>query len=289
MSLGLFFIVVKAGNIERKAIFSPEGLPDDQLLGENAEIRVRMGHQDKRQLSTILPESQIFSISKQIDIRRTIYSLIIGVILTKEEDSVGFRDLLERYLDELEEGFEKPEEDLKKLLKEIYDDIFTQKQMAFDRTALEKRLSERAKELNKSGKFEEATEVLDKLKKIPKKLQRIHSSAENALQNREYERAVRDFNAAKKLAEEIYEDDLAKMYTAKIQLANKTPALLKKREKYLKDAMDNLRNDRFDRSQRAFKKAADVSEELMDLRGAEEFNLKARALAEYVKADRKYK
>lgn len=52
--------------------------------------------------------------------------------------------------------------------------------------------------------------------------------------------------------------------------------------------MKGLRTDNFKKAQINFMKAAEVSEELMDARRAEEYALKARALAEYVNVDRQF-
>jgi len=84
------------------------------------------------------------------------------------------------------------------------------------------------------------------------------------------------------------EKDLESMYKGKIQLAKKTPDLLKKCESLVEQAVNALKKGLFEKAQRAFKKAGDISEELMDSNHAEEYSLKAKALAEYNLVDKKY-
>jgi tetratricopeptide (TPR) repeat protein len=161
--------------------------------------------------------------------------------------------------------------------------------MSFDMKELEKSLSERVKTLNLKGKFEEANALLDKMKKIPLKLIESYKNAEDAIKKQDYEKAEREFEEAKRFAEELDEKDLAKMLKSRAQMSRKIPDFLKKREDYLNRAMQGLRSDKFEEAQKNFQLASDVSKELMDSRRAEEYGLKAKALAEYVKIDRKFR
>ena len=107
--------------------------------------------------------------------------------------------------------------------------------------------------------------------------------------NNDFERSIKEYQIAIKFATELKEHELVGMYQAKIQLARKTPALLKKREDLVDQALNGLRSDQFSKAQRSFKRAAEASEELLDSRSAEEYSLKAQALAEFIKIDKKFK
>ena len=97
------------------------------------------------------------------------------------------------------------------------------------------------------------------------------------------------FEEAKQLATEINEKDLVKMFNDKIKLMERIPEFIEKREKALEEAISSLKNGEWERASRAFNRASDQSKELSDPLSAEEYDLKAKTLAEYVKIDKKYK
>ena len=288
MALGSFFLAIEDGKVIRKAKYLHAEI-GSEILGENEILRIRLRHADKRFVLTLLNEFQIYSILKIVDIKRKTMQIIAGIILEKDINSIIHKNALEMFLEKTTPLKTESNEKLEEFLRDTFVEYFERPEFVLDKKEIEKRLSERVKELNKSGKFEEANKFLDKIKKIPKKLYKAHSNAEKALQSNDFERSIREFQIAIKFAIELKEHELAGMYRAKIQLARKTPALLKKRDDLIEQALNGLRSDQFTKAQRSFKRAAEVSEELLDSHSAEEYALKAQALAEFIKIDKKFK
>ena len=288
MAYGSFFLILNQNaKIEKKALFFEDGSPIKNLE-ENVLLRIRMGHSDKNFVLNYFPEFQVYSHKSELREKGKNFVFIGGIILDKEENSVFHKDALKSFVMKMVENRNKTEEELTNSLVEAHPIHFKRPNIILDEKEVEKRLSERVKSLNVDGKFDEANQFLAKMKKIPKKLYKCHETAERALRNGDYEKAKKEFRNAKKFASTLGEKDLVSMYKGKIQLANKTPDLLKKCESLVEQAVNALKKGLFDKSQRAFKKPGDISEELMDSRHAEEYSLKAKALAEYTLVDKKY-
>ena len=288
MAYGSFFLILNPNaKIEKKTFFFETSSPI-KTLEENVLLRIRMGHSDKNYVLNYFPEFQVYSFKSEMRDRGRNFVFIGGIILDKEENSVFHKDALKSFVMKMIEDRDKSEKELTNSIIEFHPIYFERPNIILDEKEVEKRLSERVKSLNVDGKFDEANEFLAKMKKIPKKLYKTHEIAERALRNGDYEKAKKEFQNAKKFARDLGEKDLVSMYKGKIQLANKTPDLLKKRESLVEQAVNALKKGSFDKAQRAFKKAGDISEELMDSRHAEEYSLKAKALAEYTLVDKKY-
>lgn len=288
MTYGAFFLVVdQNAKIRTKIVYNAPNTPYI-YLDDNELLKIRMGHSDKAFVLTILPEYQFYSYKKEVREKRVSIQLITGVIISKEEDTAIHREPLKMAMDLFMDHYGDSEDELKRILQESFIKYFDQPELILDKQEVEARLSDRIKELNKQGKFDEAARLLEKIKKIPKKLYRAHDVAENALSKKDFEKAIKEFENAKQFAQELDEEELVKMYSSKIAFVKRIPSLLKKREKLLEKAMNGLRTDQFDKAQVYFKKAAEVSEELMEAQKAEEYALKAHALAEYLKVDRQF-
>ncbi len=288
MALGSFFFVVENGQISRKVIYlSEESLKVE--IGDNEFLRIRTGHSDKAYVLTLLPDAQLFTYKKEIDIKRQLVEIIGGVILERDVNSAIHKDSLKMFVEKMTQFKDKPNSDLIILIEQRHPQFFDKPQFILDKKEVEKRLTDKVKVLNKKGKFDEANALLDKMKKIPKKLYSAHETAEKALKNQDFEKAEREYANAKKHADNLGEKELVLMYKSKINLARKTPSLIKKRDEFVNKAMSSLKSADFTKAQRFFKKASDTSEELMDSIHAEEFALKAKALAEYVKVDKKFR
>ncbi|MHA1610585.1 MAG: hypothetical protein ACTSVZ_05135 [Promethearchaeota archaeon] len=288
MSLGAFFLLVDQNSkIGKKVVYNAPNSPYI-FLDDNELLKIRMGHSDKKFVLTILPEYQFYSIKKEIRVKRDTIQLILGVILGKNEETGMHREPLKMFMEQMLDLYEKEEKEIQPLLKEAFSKYFDQPELILDKQNVEARLSQHIKEMTKEGKFDEASVLLNKIKKIPKKLYKAHDNAESALKRKDFDKATREFENAKNYAAELEEHELVKMYYSKIAYVKRIPALLKKRKLLINRAMDGLRTDHFDKAQKNFKKAAEVSEELMDAKKSEEYSLKARALAEYVNVDKQF-
>lgn len=216
MTLGAFFLVVdQNAKIRKKIVYNAPNTPYI-YLNDNELLKIRMGHSDKQFVLTILPNYQFYSYKKEVREKRITIQLITGVIIGKEEDTAIHREALKMCMEQFVDKYSEDEDVLKPLMQEAFSKYFDQPELILDKQEVEARLSNRIKELNRQGKFDEAAKLLDKIKKIPKKLYRAHDLAENALKRKDFEKAQKEYENAKNYAKELNEDELVKMYSSKI-------------------------------------------------------------------------
>lgn len=289
MPFGSFLILINANaEIERQAVYIEEGATELNL-GKNELLKIRMAHSDKSVALTILPDAQIYSYKKEYKDKKVIFQLIGGLFLNKDENSGQFKDKVQSFVESMFDKKNLPNEELKALIGENYKKYFQQQQFVVQRDKIEKELTERSMVLNTKGKFDDAKEILAKIQKgLPAKMVSAYEAGEKFIKNQEYERAEKEYESAMRLASDLGMKDHEKYFNQKKNLSRKIPSLLKKREECLEKAMNGLRTDHFDDASKYFKQAAEISGELMETRRMEEYNAKAKILAEYMMIDKKY-
>jgi hypothetical protein len=289
MAIGSFFIVLDDNaKVQEKVVYIDDET-DLKTVDENVLLKIRMGHSDKKFVITVLPDYQYYTYKVVVKEKRKMTTLIGGIILSKDMDPSIYKDALMKFTEDLKVHKSETNAEILEIIKTDHKEYFQRPQVVLDKKELEKGLMEKVKMLNKAGKFDQANLLLDKMKKIPKKLYKAHENAENAIKSEDFDKAEKEFEIAKKHAQDLEEKELVRYYVEKQKLARKIPSLIKKRNELVENALNGMRNDDFSRAQKMFKQASDVCETLLDLSHAEEYALKAKALAEYVMIDRKYK
>jgi len=248
-----------------------------------------VGHSDKKYVLTVCADYQIYSIKETIKEGKTQLEFYGGITLSKDDENAGsFKDALQLYINQMMELKSKSVPEIKDSLKDAFAQYFQAPKSGFDQKELEKRLMDRVKTLNTKGKFDAANQLIDKMKKIPPKLGQAFRNAENAVKHGEYKEAEKEFETATRYAEELEEKDLVKLFKERTQLARRIPDLLKKKDENVERALQSMRNDNFNDAEKFFKQASEICRDLMDTRHAEEYGLKAKALSEYNKVDKKF-
>jgi tetratricopeptide (TPR) repeat protein len=135
-----------------------------------------------------------------------------------------------------------------------------------------------------------AQELLKKIEEgIHTKIHRSGKTAEDAMKIGDYEKAVKEYEKAAGLALEIFDKNLAKSLKDRALIAKKVPNITKERNKAINDARSSLRNEDFHSAYLNYRKAAELSEQLMDFEKAEEYSLKSKALSDFHSVDKKFK
>ena len=226
--------------------------------------------------------------------QKNLQGIIIGLFLNLDEDPKSYVSSLQtsaKLLEDLDYS------DIKSLnieekIEDIYINYIEKLKDIVDSDNLKKLIIERTKTLL-SGNIEDrklAQELLGKIEDgIHIEMQKISKSAEEAIKNGEYEKAAKKYDAASKMAVEIYEDKLAKTLKEKGINTRQLPNIIKEREEVTEKARNSLKNDDFHTAYLLYRKAADLSEKLMDFEKSEEYLLKSRVLSEFHKIDKKYK
>ena len=295
MVLGSFFLIYDENNalVENAKLLDKEITGVDLSIDENTILKLRMGHAEKQYLMTIFPDYQIYSFRTQLKKRKKqAYMLFAGVFLSKEENSTPVQDPLTMYAKKILEDIGNDVVKVGKVSESIeayYKEFFDQPFIIFNKDDIEKRLSQRVKELNKTGEFDKANLLLKKMQKIPKKLYKAHVTAEKQLEKKQFEEARETYKQAITYAKSLGEFDLANMYRQKIKLTKEMPELIAKRDEIINTAKESLRSDNIKNAADNFVQAAEISRKLMDSHHTEEYSLKAKALAEYAQIEEKFK
>ncbi|MFX1236980.1 MAG: hypothetical protein ACFFAS_11295 [Promethearchaeota archaeon] len=227
-------------------------------------------------------------------IARKAYGVIIGLLLYDEEKPEKFQVSLRNaaFALEVSDFISLSSSEFEEQLQEIYVEHLETLTDTLDPLALEENIKNRVKEML-GGSAKERKLADELLKKIQngehKKISELHKSAEDALKVEDYDKATKLLKKAADVAEEFLEKDLFKLLKYKSKIANKIPMLNKNREKVIQDAKAAIRGEEFNKAYIYFKRAAEISKQLMEAEKEEEYNLKSKALQDYYNADQKFK
>jgi flagellin-specific chaperone FliS len=290
MPRGLFVVNISPtgdGSLIAKYIAPPNG---DIPIGPNEILNIQMGLSSSEKYSVVSYPDYLFLVyNHEYRVKRDTYHLICGVILEKDDDTLFFQDALSIFATEMINQMGAPRNEIEDYCSVLFEKHFKNPAVMFDLDKVKGRLKSQLKVLTEKGKYEEAKVLSDQLKKIPDKIFDNTKKAERSMMKQDYDKAKKYFEEAKDLAAEIKETELIKLFTDKIKLMEKIPELLENRQKVLDEAINSLKNGEWERAARAFSKSSDLSKELSDSLGAEEYDLKAKTLFEYAKIDKKFK
>jgi hypothetical protein len=261
-------------------------------------LRLNLDHSKDEYNLLKLKENQIFSYIYKFKgkLMRKASGIIIGLLLNEN-------DKPERYRSALKEGAEAvevlglnllnmPPTEFESLLKDIYlehleplVDILKPEVLKANMIAITKFML--------SGGKQERKIAQDLLKKVEEgehiKISEYYNNADAALKALEYEKASKFFKKAAEIAEELYVLDIAESLKEKATFSGDIPNISKKRDKYVQDARNFLKNEDFHSAYISYKNASDLSKKLVDFNKEEEYRLKSKALEEFYKVDEKYK
>ncbi|MFX1256614.1 MAG: hypothetical protein ACFFAN_02050 [Promethearchaeota archaeon] len=227
-------------------------------------------------------------------ITRKALGIIIGLVLNEKDDPKKFRASLKNSALTIESinflGMSKEEFETK--LKEIYQEHLESLTELLKANALKVSVINRTKDMLSGGKEERklAQELLKKIERnVHLKVPDFSEVAENAIRSLDYDKAEKFFNKAAEIAEELLEEDLAKYLRERAFLSQRTPDLLKKRDNIVKEAKSALKDGNFHSAYIFYRKASELSKELMQSEKEEEFTLKSKALQDFYQVDQRFK
>ncbi len=220
--------------------------------------------------------------------------MIIGLIIDEDEKPEKFQTSLKNAASAIEmiDFFSLSREEFEAKLEEIYVEHLETLIDSLDPSLLNESIINRAKEMLSGNKKDRqiASELLVKIEnKEHEKISEFYKLAEESLDANDYDKAGKFFKKAAEAAEELLETDLSKTLKHKSKISNKIPILRKNRAKMVQDARAAIRTENFHSAYIFFKKAAELSKELMDANKEEEYNLKSQALKDYYTVDQKYR
>lgn len=243
-------------------------------------------------LKNVKIESYIYKFKGKLS--RKAYGFIMGLLLNEDDDPEKFMLPLKNSAIALEtlSLLDITAEDFQVKLIETYREFLETLTDILDANSLKESIINRTKDMLGGGKNERkiAQELLQKIEdNIHTKIAEFYKSAEDSLKYMDYERASKQFSKAADVAEELLEIDLAKSLRERVKLSVIIPDLAKKREEIVKEARNALKKEDFYNAYIYYKRASEISKELMQPNQDEEYALKSKALQDFYNADQKFK
>lgn len=259
-------------------------------------LRLNLDHSKNEfsllKLKNVIIESYIYKFKGKLS--RKAFGIIIGILLKEDEDPEKFMVPLKNSAIAIEKiNFLEISVDLFEVkLKKIYAEFLETLTDVLNANALKEGIINRTKEMLSGGKKERkiAQLLLQKVEdNVHIKISEFYKSAENALKYLDYERASKFFMKAADIAEELFDEELAKSLKERAKLSINIPDLMKKREDIIKEAISALRKLDIHAAYIYYKRASEISKELMQPDKDEEYALKSKALQDFYQADQKFK
>lgn len=228
-------------------------------------------------------------------LQRKASGIYLGLLLSPEDEPDKFKNSLKEASETIENTMnflEMSKNDFEAKLKELYMEKLETLTDILDPSALKNSLINRAKEMLSGGKKERAIaqELLQKIEEgIHTKIIDHYKAAQEALKVSDHEKAAKSFEKAAEIAEEIYEIELAKTLRDRSKLSGDIPLLVKQRDRIVQEARTALKAENFHSAYIFFKKASEISKDLMEMDKEEEYRLKSKALQDFYQIDEKFK
>ena len=302
MLLGSFCILLPLHS-DYKILGSYFKNPDehDFELTDNIFLRLKLNHDRDKFNYLKFKEIEIFSYFHELTGKKKLKAngFILGVVLKDSEEPEKFSDSLTDASKSLEEFdlFEMSEEEFEKELKKIFENIIEPLSTLSDfinSETLKQKVIDRTKDLLSGGKEkrELAQELLDRIEdEEHEKIAEYCKDAERALDKQSYKRAVKYFGNALEITENLIGKD-SKIYQKleeRLDFVKKIPSLKEDRDDIAEDARDALKDGNFHQAYLLYLKASKISKKLVQFDKEEEYRLKAKALNDFAKIDKRFK
>ena len=261
-------------------------------------LRLNLDHSKSDYNMLKLKDHHIFSYNHKFKGKnaRKALGVIIGMLLNEEDETEKFRSSLKETAEVLEMPslniLDISKEKFEIILKDIYLEHLEPLIDILQPEQLKKSIINLTKFMLSGGKKERKT-AQDLLEKIEAgehiKISEFYNTAENAINIQDFDKAAKFCLKAGELAEKLYIIDIADSLKEKGEFSKRTPELSKEREKLVEEARNSLRNEDFHNAYISYRKASEISKNLVQFDKEEEYRLKSKALEYFHKVDQKYK
>ncbi len=293
MPKGCFLIAVQK-NSEMKIVGNyTKDKKEIIKISDDLLLRIQMNHATKEISKISFKDVVYFSYIHEYPskLKKNVQVAVIGIFLSEDEDPKPYISSLQNAAKSLE-NIEIESLKSENRLEDIYKQFIEKLKDIFDPEHLKSTAIDTAKNML-SGSSKDRKNAQELLKKIEEgihtKIHKSGKSAEDAMKIGDYEKAVKEYERAAGLALEIFDNNLAKSLKDRALIAKKVPNITKERNKAINNARSSLRNEDFHSAYLNFRKAAELSEKLMDFEKAEEYSLKSKALSDFHSVDKKFK
>nr|MBD3197662.1 hypothetical protein [Candidatus Lokiarchaeota archaeon]MBD3202056.1 hypothetical protein [Candidatus Lokiarchaeota archaeon] len=220
---------------------------------------------------------------------------ILGILMSEDEKAEKYRSSLKEAAEEIGELdlLKIDSEDFESHLRRIYQETLEPLIDILDPEKLKQHIIDRTKTLLSGGRKERqlAQDLLEEVEDDEHlKITDYYKTAKKSLKQGDFEKAAKNFIRASEISEELLGDsEITKSLKERSTFAQKIPNLSKKREKIVEDARSALRNENFHEAYLLYRKASEISKELIDFDKEEEYRLKSKALNDFYQVDQRFK
>jgi len=270
-------------------------------ITDNIFLRLKLNHDRNKFNFFKFKEYEIFSNLHTFKGKKKLKAngFILGLVLKDSEEPEKYRDSLNDAGKSLEELdlFNMSEQEFEKELKTIFENVIEPLSSLSDFISSEKIkqiIIDRTKDLLSGGKKkrELAQELLDKIEDDEhKKIAQYCKSGEKGLERQDYKKAIKNFEKALELAEELIGKN-SKIYQElqeRVEFAEEVPSITEERDEIAEDAREALKDGQFHQAYLLYLKASKLSKKLIQFDKEEEYRLKAKALNDFSKVDQRFK
>jgi hypothetical protein len=297
MPMGTFAILLPTDS-DKKLLgtYFKASKPSDFKINDNLLMRLELDHM-KREFNYLkLSDFAIASYYHQFEgtLSRKARGIIVGLLLAEGDDPEGFRPQLENAAKEIKEldFLDLSQSQFENRLKDIYSNHLENLTDLLNPDMIKKRVINKTKDMLSEGKKERklAQELLEKIEDgLHTKIGKYYKNAEKALKSRDYDKAAKNFSKAASEAEELKEDNLVSTLKERAKLSSHIPELTKRRDDFVEDARNYLKREDFHNAYKHYKRASEISKELLQAQKEEEYRLKAKALRDFSQVDQRFK
>lgn len=296
MPLGAFVILLPVDQDYKILGYYFKDSSTDFEVTSNLFLRLNLDH-SKNEINYLnLKEYALLSYLHQLKGKhaRKATGLVFGLVLSLDEDADKFQTPLKNAAKSLQsfDLLSINESQFSEKLKEIYEEYIESMKDSINSVSIKNSVINRTKEMLSGGKKSraKATELLSKIEDNEHvKISQYFEDAEEEKKKEEYDKAAKLYEKGAEIAEELYEEELAKNLRDRAKAARRIPELSKNLEMSAQKARNYLKNEDFNRSYIWYKKASEIARDLMLPEKEEEYALKSKALKDFYQVDEKYK
>ena len=259
-----------------------EGDPD---VLNGLEMRIALLHEPNKEFAKLPTNSgtMLFSrFSEFKDSNRKMRKVIVGMELESKEDPDEYKKLLkeigkgiEEHIDESTDVFEKI---LTAFLASTIPSGMSTEEVGDD---LQTRMVSKAKAMIGDDKIEEAQDLLEKAKTVPKKLQKVISKGTKLLKQGKIDEASKFYHEAIDMAKSIHEDDLADQLKREYKRASERPKVVENVKKLNEKIRKAIHDENFKRASEIYRTLAKEASKLDDVELMNDYTKMSQLLVEF--------
>ncbi|MFX0098186.1 MAG: hypothetical protein ACFFCS_01300 [Candidatus Hodarchaeota archaeon] len=286
MPKGMYCIIwdpVTGPNVHAKYSVQGDDLPDDTV--NKIFISHAAGSKPVEKMALQIDDVSIASKFMERKEEDRMARVLLVLTLNTGEKAENFFEQLDALEGMVWDNYDKSQLKMNVLIKDAFKKMAVEVTSKLDAETIRKRVIKRAQELLDENKINEAQSLLSRSKGMPDALVRAAKDGFQLRGEKKYEKSVRAYEEAKRIAISLQEPELADTFDNDAKRSADIPVFEKARERAIEAGRDLLRREEFIQSAEKFKEASELSDKLDDIIGKEINFKKYEILSQYGELD----